>query len=49
MIKWSINLQDKIMRIHELNISKEDKEMLLEITFDLNHCKHTIFKLKNTG
>ena len=41
MIKWSMDLQDKIMRIHELNISKEDKEMLLEIGFDLNYCKHT--------
>lgn len=41
MEKWSSDLQDKIMKIHELNISKEDKEMLLEIAFDLNYSRHT--------
>ena len=35
------DLQDKIMKIHELNISKEDKEMLLEIAFDINYSRHT--------
>ena len=37
MEKWSMDLQDKIMKIHELNISKEDKEMLLDIAFDLDY------------
>ena len=41
MEKWSMDLQDKIMKIHELNISKEDKEMLLDIAFDLDYSKHT--------
>ncbi|MBS5883805.1 hypothetical protein [Clostridium sp.] len=41
MEKWSSDLQDKIIKIHKLNISKEDKEMLLEIAFDLNYSRHT--------
>lgn len=41
MIKWSMDLQDKIMKIHGLNISKEDKEMLLDIAFHLDYSKHT--------
>lgn len=41
MEKWSMDLQDKIMKIHKLNISKEDKEMLLDIAFDLDYSKHT--------
>lgn len=41
MIKCSMDLQDKIMKIYELNISKEDKEMPLDIAFDLGYSKHT--------